>query len=176
MSLQQEKREFRKRIKAIIREIPDKMARSERLISELANDKRFLEAKYIMSFSPLADEVQLQKFNDYVFRHKKLLLPRINGEHIEVVAYNGEWKREEKYGILEPTGSVFTNYCDIDIILVPGLAFDKNMNRLGRGKAYYDRFLPKTQAIKIGVCFAEQYFDFIPAGETDIRMDSVITV
>ncbi|PLW94352.1 MAG: 5-formyltetrahydrofolate cyclo-ligase [Marinilabiliales bacterium] len=176
MTLIEEKKAFRKKMKSVIREIPDKMARSEGLVSEIAHDQRFLDAKTIMSFSPLADEVQLQGFNNIIFKSKTLLLPRINGEHIEVVAYNGEWKREETYGILEPTGPVFTSYRDIDIILVPGLAFDKHMNRLGRGKAYYDRFLPNTQAIKIGVCFAEQYFDFIPAGKSDIRMDNVITV
>lgn len=176
MDLKEEKKAFRKEIKEIIRDIPDKMTRSVSFLPKMLMDKRFQMTKVIMSFSSLSDEVQLQEFNEFVFKNKTLLLPRINGEHIEVLAYNGEWKREESYGILEPTGAIFMDISKIDLLIVPGLAFDKDNNRMGRGKAFYDRFLPNTQAVKIGVCFAEQYVDLLPAGEQDVRMDDVICV
>ena len=163
-------------MKEIILQIPDKMTRSKRFIAEIQSHTAFKNAKTILSFSSMPDEVQLQDFNENIFGSKKLLLPRINGEHIEIVAYNGDWKREESYGILEPTGVVFKHLNAIDLILVPGLAFDKSMNRLGRGKAYYDRFLSNTQALKFGVCFAEQYIESLPAGDHDIRMDEVIVI
>lgn len=176
MSLKEEKIAFRRKMKEVIRQIPDKMARSETFMVEIQKHKAFNDAKTILSFSSMPDEVQLQDFNENIFGSKKLLLPRINGEHIEIVAYNGDWKREESYGILEPTGSVFEDLLSIDLVIVPGLAFDHNKNRLGRGKAYYDKFLPNTQALKFGVCFAEQYVESLPAGDFDIRMDEVITV
>lgn len=176
MELKEEKRAFRREIKGVIRNIPDKMTRSAVFLSEFQKDSRFNSTNIVMSFSSLPDEVQLQQFNEFAHSNKVLLLPKINGEDIEIVAYNGEWKREDSYGILEPIGEIFHDLMAIDLIIVPGMAFDKGMNRLGRGKAYYDRFLPNTQAIKIGVCFAEQYVDLLPAGELDVLMDDVIRV
>ena len=59
--------------------------------------------------------------------------------------------------------------------MVPGMAFDRNNNRMGRGKGYYDRFLATIpQAYKIGVCFKFQLVDEIPTDALDIRMDEII--
>jgi 5-formyltetrahydrofolate cyclo-ligase len=58
---------------------------------------------------------------------------------------------------------------------VPGIAFDRKMNRLGRGKGYYDRFLSKISAPKIGICFDFQLLDKIPAESTDIKMDYIVS-
>ena len=60
------------------------------------------------------------------------------------------------------------------MVVVPGMAFDAQGNRLGRGKGYYDRFLPKVQAYKIGMCFAFQHFDYITHEAHDVKMDEVI--
>ena len=80
------------------------------------------------------------------------------------------------YGIMEPEGPAFTAYDDIDLIIIPGVAFDVKHNRLGRGKGYYDRFLPLIpDTYKIGVCFPFQMTTSIPAEEHDIRMDEIIT-
>ncbi|MCM8825768.1 MAG: 5-formyltetrahydrofolate cyclo-ligase [Candidatus Omnitrophica bacterium] len=64
----------------------------------------------------------------------------------------------------------------IDLIIVPGLAFDVNCNRLGRGKGFYDRFLPFcTGAIKVGLAFDFQVLDFLEVSENDVRLDAIIT-
>ena len=63
----------------------------------------------------------------------------------------------------------------IDWIIVPGVAFDKKLNRLGRGKGYYDKLLVQTSATKIGICYELQLFDEIPAEPHDIKMDFIIT-
>ena len=79
-------------------------------------------------------------------------------------------------GIEEPTGTLFTDYAAIDFIAVPGVAFDRNGNRLGRGKGYYDRLLPRIpSAYKAGICFPFQLVEEVPAEPFDIRMDEVIT-
>ena len=79
------------------------------------------------------------------------------------------------YGILEPIGEAFTDFSSIEFALIPGMAFDKERNRLGRGKGYYDRFLPLlTNAYKVGICFPFQFLPHIPTEETDIKVDECI--
>jgi len=86
-----------------------------------------------------------------------------------------------KFGILEPKNKEFPAKFDITanrIIICPGMAFDKSLNRLGRGKAYYDKFLQKYRSKFtgiIGVCYKELLFDSIPADEYDQKMDMIIT-
>ena len=79
------------------------------------------------------------------------------------------------FGIMEPTGEPFTSLAEIDLAVVPGMAFDTRGNRLGRGKGYYDRFLSQLpQATKVGLCFPFQKFPGVPTDENDVRMDLVI--
>jgi 5-formyltetrahydrofolate cyclo-ligase len=82
----------------------------------------------------------------------------------------------EPYGILEPTTPELSIInCQLSIVIVPGMAFDKQGHRLGRGKGYYDRFLSRVPNIyKIGVCFPFQLVESVPSEETDILMDEVI--
>ena len=76
---------------------------------------------------------------------------------------------------MEPTGEVFDNYTDIDLAVIPGVAFDKDGNRMGRGKGYYDRLLPKLgNTYKIGICLPFQLVEKIPTDEHDVRMDEVL--
>ena len=81
------------------------------------------------------------------------------------------------YNIQEPVGECFNDFNKIELAIVPGMAFDKQGHRLGRGKGYYDRLLPKlTNAYKLGVCFPYQYVEEVPTDEHDIRMDEVLTI
>ena len=80
------------------------------------------------------------------------------------------------FGIMEPTGTLFTDYERIDVAIVPGVAFDRDGHRLGRGKGYYDRFLSKVPLVyKIGVRFPSRLMDEVPADEYDILMDEIVT-
>ena len=63
----------------------------------------------------------------------------------------------------------------MDLILVPGVAFDKKLHRMGFGKGYYDRFLKDKKIYKIGVCFQEQIREEIPVSDMDISMDEIVT-
>jgi len=68
-----------------------------------------------------------------------------------------------------------------DVIIVPGLAFDRRGNRLGRGKGFYDKFLDDTKMfsdigrVKIGICFHDQLVDEVPVDSFDIPVDFIIT-
>jgi 5-formyltetrahydrofolate cyclo-ligase len=63
----------------------------------------------------------------------------------------------------------------IDLVIAPGIAFDKNKSRLGRGKGYYDRFFINKRIVKIGVGFDFQLLESIPVNQFDIKMDKIIT-
>ena len=106
-----------------------------------------------------------------------IALPVVVGDDLELRLYTGpEDLKPGAYGIEEPTGELFTDYADIDFIVVPGVAFDRNGNRLGRGKGYYDRLLPRIpSAHKAGICFPFQLVEEVPAEPFDIRMDEIIT-
>jgi len=80
----------------------------------------------------------------------------------------------ESFGIPEPDGELYPFPELIDVIIVPGVAFDKQNNRLGRGKAFYDKLLKTVKSKKVGVCFDFQMIDQVPTGEFDIKMDCVV--
>ena len=80
------------------------------------------------------------------------------------------------YGIEEPVGETFTDYASIKFIDVPDVAYDRKGNRLGRGKGYYDRLLPRIPAAyKAGICFPFQVVEEVPAETFDICMYIIIT-
>ena len=79
------------------------------------------------------------------------------------------------FNILEPQNEVYEG--DYDLIIVPGVAFDKDGNRIGRGKGYYDRFLSKHLDIKrIGICFDFQLIERVPTEDNDIKMHEIISL
>jgi 5-formyltetrahydrofolate cyclo-ligase len=83
------------------------------------------------------------------------------------------------FGVMEPDlkNARIVNTEEIDLVVVPGRAFDKRCNRLGRGKGYFDRFLKRFggRGKVIGLAFSEQVFDSIPADENDVKTDIVVT-
>lgn len=134
----------------------------------------------VMLYSALADEVPTQTLMDeLVALGKTVLLPRvINETDMELRRYTGKQDLQEgAYGIMEPTGELFTDYGTIDVAIIPGMAFDAEGHRLGRGKGYYDRFLVRVPNLyKIGLCFSWQMVDHIPCDQHDIRMDKIIQI
>ena len=102
---------------------------------------------------------------------KNVLLPHvISDTEMEIWRFIGsEDLQVGPFGILEPTEERFTDYETIDVAIVPGMAFDRQGHRLGRGKGYYDRFLTKIpQTYKIGLCDPSSLLDFIPTDKNDI--------
>ena len=144
------------------------------LIPHLAN------ADTLLIYSALPDEVPTQSLIDeLVAQGKTVLLPRVvNDTDMELRQYTGTQDLQVgAFGILEPTGELFTDYEKIDVAVIPGMAFDKEGHRLGRGKGYYDRFLRLlSNTYKIGICFSWQLVDEVPTDEHDILMDEIMTV
>ena len=83
--------------------------------------------------------------------------------------------KKGRFGIPEPAVPVFAAEDELDLIIVPGVAFDCAGRRIGRGGGFYDRLLPQYRAVRAGICFGFQCLETVPAQEHDIRMDWVVT-
>ncbi len=79
------------------------------------------------------------------------------------------------YGVLEPKKIKKVSPSGIDIVIVPGIAFDRKGNRIGYGVGYYDIFLKKTKALKIGLAYDFQIVDEIKTEDFDVSVDVVVT-
>lgn len=154
-------------------------AEASSIIDQLRHHPRVMMAHTLLVYNSLPDEVPTQELLDeLVGEGKTVLLPRVvNDTEMEVRRYTGKDDLQEgAFGIMEPTGALYTDDEKIDVAIVPGMAFDPKGHRLGRGKGYYDRFLAKVPFIyKIGVCFPSRLMDEVPADEYDILMDEIIT-
>ena len=147
-------------------------------IASLLSHPKVVAAHTILLYSALPDEVPTQTLMDeLVVKGKTVLLPKVVSDTDMVLhRYTGYSDlREGAYGIMEPTGEVYTDYEQIEVGIIPGMAFDQEGHRLGRGKGYYDRFLSRVPCLyKIGLCFSWQLLDHVPTDEHDIIMDEVV--
>lgn len=106
-----------------------------------------------------------------------MLLPTVTGNDLTLHRYEGDTSLATgtSFGILESIGSLFTDYASIDLAIIPGMAFTPQGDRLGRGRGYYDRLLPRLSCPLVGLAFPFQILDTIPCEPHDIRMNQVIT-
>lgn len=148
------------------------------ILAQLEKNISFKEAKTVMLYYSLKDEVRTHKFIEKWSKEKRILLPVVDGDDIKVKEYTGGKQMVEGLlRVMEPdTDNFVEKLDDIDLIIVPGVAFDKNKNRMGRGKGYYDRFLSDKNIYKIGICFPFQVVKIVPSDERDIVMDEIITL
>ena len=147
------------------------------LLSKLEDSPNFVKAHTILMYYSLPDEVQTHDFIEKWKDEKKIILPVVVGAtELELRCYSGKQDLiKGAFGIEEPAGKAFEAFEQIDLAIIPGVSFDASGNRLGRGKGYYDRLLPKLKAPKIGICYAFQVSKEIPTGPYDYPMDEVIT-
>ncbi len=144
-------------------------------IKKLETHDRFIRAEVVCLYSSLSDEVDTHDLIERYKAEKRILLPSIDNGVIELHEYGtADATQMGDFGITESCGRVFTDYDSIELAVIPGMAFDAEGNRLGRGKGYYDKFLPQIKAHKVGLCFDFQMLDTIPTLPHDIRMDEVI--
>ena len=176
-SIDRQKKELRKKIKQLKAQVsPGEMQRkSAEIFQKLEQDSDFLKAEVVLAYWAMPDEVNTHDFVEKWHKKKLILLPVIDGDDLILKRFEGKDKMmpEARFNILEPQGAVFSDWNRIDYIIVPGVAFDYNKNRMGRGKAFYDKLLRNVKAKKVGVCFDFQYLPAIPVGQYDIPMDDV---
>lgn len=164
-------------LKALHKSTATHRSQSAEILAALEAHPAFRAANTILLYHSLPDEVDTHDFIRKWSNRKRILLPVVVGDDLEVRIYTSPADLATgAYGIEEPTGALFTDYAAIDFIVVPGVAFDRSGNRLGRGKGYYDRLLPRIpSAYKAGICFPFQIVEEVPAEPFDICMDEIIT-
>lgn len=128
----------------------------------------------ICAFWPLADEPCL--LSPWP-AGREVALPRVEGGEMRMFFARGpEELVRGAFGVMEPPGGAnAASPTGFDLILVPGLAFDRSGGRLGRGRGYYDRFLAAASGLKAGVCFDDQLVGDVPREAHDVAMDVLVT-
>lgn len=137
----------------------------------------FNNASSILLYWSLKDEVITNLITEKWADTKKIYLPVVTGSVLNIVRFQGidKMKPEPIFGILEPVSDEVVGMDEIDLVIVPGVAFDRFCQRLGRGKGYYDRLLAESGAVKIGVAYDFQIVDRVPTETFDVPLDMVVT-
>ena len=172
------KQELRKQVKEAKRLLTDaqKQQQADNAFSIIENLHEFSEAKTILIYHSLPDELPTKQVIEHWSKIKNLLLPRVDGDDLRLFAYDPQKLEYGNYGIVEPqlTNEEW-NIKDVDLVIVPAVAFDAQGHRLGRGKGFYDRLLSSSSAIKIGVALDCQMTYCVPNDAHDINMDIVVS-
>jgi len=168
------RQEIRNRKKAHSKE--ELAEQSVLILQKLALHPAFMAAERVMLYASLPDEVQTLDFIDEWKGRKHIILPTVVGDDIIPVEMTSEGSMVEgDFHILEPDDKPYEG--GFDLIVVPGMAFDREGHRLGRGRGYYDRFLAKYPDVKtIGICFDFQLLDAIPTEPHDRLVEEVISL
>jgi 5-formyltetrahydrofolate cyclo-ligase len=168
-----DKAALRTRMRQVCELIDDRTLRSVQLWVQLAALPQYESASVVMAFAAMASEPDTDGLFARLERDgKTLVLPRL--EHGAIVpALVGQGFRRGQWGIREPDGPA-VDPDSIDLVVVPGVAFTLSGDRLGHGKAYYDRFLSGLRAATVGACFSEQVVDELPVEAHDVRLGVVL--
>lgn len=168
------KAECRRHIKMLVEQHREELpVLSPKALEALRANEHFRSARRVLLFYSLKDEVLTHDFLREVAKTKRVFLPVVRGEELFMAEYEEAQLRTGSFGIKEPLSSFYDG--DVDVAVVPGVAFSADGHRLGRGRGYYDRFLSQHPCYRIGLCFSFQCLDTIPYEEHDVLMDEVIT-
>lgn len=173
------KRDARGAVRAEIAKLTtdEKSSLSSLIFSRIAEMKEVKKASVIAVFISLSDEPQTATFIEQISPHKRVVVPRIEGEEMEFYDIS-EGVAVGSFGIMEPLSATPVEPSEIDVMIVPGVAFTRNGSRCGRGKGFYDKYLSRRgfRAYTIGVCYPCQLADTLPVEEHDKILDCVVSV
>ena len=178
--LKRDKRRIRRRVL----EVRDALPAERRAELSSAIVERFLAlpevraARSVMVFWSFGSELDtaplLERLHE---RGATIALPKIREREIVATPYRpGDATTSTSFGAREPAGDAELPARELDVVAVPAVAFDRRGHRLGYGAGYYDRFLPTTQAISIGIAFGVQILEEdLPIGGSDVGVDAIVT-
>lgn len=160
----------------------EKLKWDEKIFEELINREVYKKASVIFAYVSYDNEVDTHKIINHAIKSgKTICVPKIasKAEGMKIFKINSFEDLEIGYfGIQEPK-----NYCvevkgeEVDLILMPGVAFDREGGRIGYGGGFYDRFLQnkKVHGFKLAVTYNFQILDNIPMEDYDVKVDDIIT-
>lgn len=165
-------------------DIQNVTAFSNKIMSTIMELPQFINSKNIMLYLSFNKEVNTYPLIKWCFDNgKTVIAPYCIQDKREIVPFKitnlTSDLAKSTFGVMEPKHDLLekANIEDIDLILVPGVVFDVNCNRIGFGAGYYDRFLPKIakNTPTIGIAYDYQIIDEIPTGKYDVSLDFIIT-
>ncbi len=151
--------------------------KSKKIKEKLFNSEEYKKAKTIMLYVSFGSEVDTINIIKESLKNKTVCVPVIKEDNMIASLINNikELNKKNKYNILEPSKIKKIDKKDIDLVIVPGVVFDKQNHRIGYGKGYYDAFLKGYKGKTIGLAFNLQILEIIPKDEWDIRLDKIIS-
>ncbi len=151
---------------------------SVRISEQIIALPEYLKARRVFCYHALPMEVQTGGLIREMLRAGKEVYLPVTGEDHTMAAVrltDPDAVHKAAVGIMEPDGAETVAPEELDLILTPGLAFDRTGRRLGRGGGYFDRFLPRCRGLIVGVTFEKQLLDEVPTEEHDWLMDRIVT-
>lgn len=160
----------------------DRIAKSKQICRHVIDSDLFKQASVAMVYLSLPHEVDTTPLILTAWQlGKTIAVPKVSWEQrhmipVEISSLETGLKTDER-GLRTPSNGVPVPFDEIDLVITPGLGFDRNGNRLGRGGAYYDTFFKHKDisAARWALGFSEQLCESIPHDETDVPVDAVVT-
>ena len=185
MTINNDKKILRKRILKLRDELDSKYREdsSQKIFNELSKLKEFKNAETVMTFVSFSTEVDTKLFIEKCWSlGKRIITPlaKMKSKELEIYEINN-WEQLQPgvYDILEPIPDKkrLVDPIEIDFVINPGVAFDINLNRIGYGGGFYDRFYHRLSknCIRVAVGFDTQIVDKVPVDEYDVPVDMLIT-
>lgn len=179
------KAEIRRRIRTLRRELADKDLLSAQILSRLTAEDFWQAADLILFYVDLPDEVRTTLLlQTSLLQGRKIAVPYCDENELRLTRLlQMQELAAAAFGVQEPVPELRRNPermvdpAQVDLVLVPGLAFDRHGGRLGLGKGYYDRLLLRLRpdCLRVGLAFACQLIDRVPCEEHDQPVDVIVT-
>ncbi|MBQ9854222.1 MAG: 5-formyltetrahydrofolate cyclo-ligase [Bacilli bacterium] len=175
------KKELREKYKIIRKNIINREEKEEKIINKLKEETVYKKSNVIAIYKNLPSEVKTEKIINYTLSIGKIiLLPKVTEEGLKFYQIDKtERLIKSNFGVEEPVGEKekYVDKEEIDLMILPGICFDEERNRIGFGMAYYDKYLQNTSIETIALCFEEQILkdEMIDTDKTDIKVKKIIT-
>ena len=167
------RRDIKLRTKAL--SLQERQEQSCSVIEQLEQIVAQRKPQVVALFAPLPDEIPIGELAQRL--RCRVVMPRVEGDDMEFYDYSLSAMMEGSFGILEPQDTRLCHAAEIDLMVVPGVAFTASGSRLGRGKGFYDKYLSREgfRAYCVGVCYAHQLLEQLPTEPHDKPMDMVVS-
>ncbi len=173
------KEELRKKYIKLRKDILDRKEKENKIFNSIISLDNYIKAQTIGLYCANMYEVNLDYLIEYSLKNNKRIgIPTVIDNHnmkFNEIKSLDEINNINIYSIREALNNNIINPNMFDLIIVPGICFDKYKNRIGYGKGYYDNYLRNLSCFKVGVCFYEQVVNKIDSDSFDIQLDNIIT-
>ncbi|MFP6902596.1 MAG: 5-formyltetrahydrofolate cyclo-ligase [Verrucomicrobiia bacterium] len=175
MGIKEKKAAVRAEMSAFRIRPAERGAASAAICERLRAREEFCSAGTVLLYAPLPDELDVLPLMSDT---KRFCFPRYQADRVYAAAWveRVEALVAGQFGILEPPDEATEiPASEVDLVVVPGLAFGKDCHRLGRGRGFYDRWLTELAGYKIGVGYDHQLIETVPREDHDVQLDGVAT-